>query len=134
MVVHKILIDVSQKMRQFGRIHASDRHRVAMTPTEMLKLFDGMAESMSIVQEFAQSRLLKIGGHMVGLHAHGMFDQLCDHILQIGIQERRPVEGTQFIGIILKNLQNFRIHDETGLDDLTQALDENVVRQRCERL
>ena len=57
MVVHKILIDVSQKMRQFGRIHAADRNRVAMTPTEMLKLFDGMAERMPIVQEFSQSRL-----------------------------------------------------------------------------
>ena len=104
MVVHKILIDVSQKMRQFGRIHAADRHRVAMTPTEVLKLFDGMAERMPIVQEFSQSRLLEIGGHMVGLHAHGMFDQLRDHILQIGIQKRRPVKGTQFIGMILEDL------------------------------
>ena len=132
MVVHKILIDVSQKMRQFGRIHAADRNRVAMTPTEMLKLFDGMTERMPIVQEFSQSRLLEVGRHMVGLHAHGMFDQLRDHILQIGIQKRRPVEGTQFISMILEDLQDLRIHDETGLGNLAQTLDENVVRQRCE--
>ena len=44
------------------------------------------------------------------------------------------VEMTQFIGMILKNLQDLRIHDETGLGNLAQTLDENVVRQRCERL
>ena len=129
MIVHEILIDVPQKMRQFGRIHATDRHRITMTPAEMLKLLDGMTERMPIVEEFAQSRLFKVGGHMVGLHAHGMFDQLRDHILQAGIQERRPVEGTQFTGMVLEDLQNLRVHDETGLGDLAQSFDEDVVRQ-----
>ena len=36
----------TQKMRQFGRIHATDRHRITMTPAEMLKLLDGMTERM----------------------------------------------------------------------------------------
>ena len=114
MVVDQILVDVAEQMGQFGRIDATDRNGVAVPPAEVFEFFDGMAKRMSVVEEFTQSGFFEVGGHMVRLHRHGTFDEFGDHILQIGVKERRTVERAQLVGMVFKHAQNLRIHDETG--------------------
>ena len=105
MVVDQILVDVAEQMGQFGRIDATDRNGVAVPPAEVFEFFDGMAKRMSVVEEFTQSGFFEVGGHMVRLHRHGTFDEFGDHILQIGVKERRTVERAQLVGMVFKHAQ-----------------------------
>ena len=109
MVVDQILVDVAEQMGQFGRIDATDRNGVAVPPAEVFEFFDGMAKRMSVVEEFTQSGFFEVGGHMVRLHRHGTFDEFGDHILQIGVKERRTVERAQLVGMVFKHAQNLRM-------------------------
>ena len=58
--VHQILVDVAQQMRQFGRIHATDRHRVAVPPAEVFELSMAWPSDVG-VEVFTQSGFFEVG-------------------------------------------------------------------------
>lgn len=48
--INILLIEIAENMREFGGVNTTDRYRIPMTPSEMFKLFNGMSESVTIVQ------------------------------------------------------------------------------------
>ena len=97
MVINQILIDVTGQMRQFSGIHHADCHSIAVPPAEVLQLFNGMGQCVTVVEELTQTFLLEIGGNVIGLDRYRAFDKFGDHILQRRTEERGTVESTKFI-------------------------------------
>ena len=121
-VVHRVTVKVPGQARQLGGIDHANGHGVAVTPAEMLELFDCMTEGVAVVEEFTQSGLPEICAHMMGLHTDGALDELTDHILQRRAQECLATERAQFGGMVLEDAQDLRIHDEPGFRHLAQPL------------
>ena len=85
MILDQILVDIPENMGQFSRENTADSHGIAVTPLEMLDLFNGMTKRVTVVEELAQPRFTQIVGNMVCLDSNRTLNQFGDHALQ-----RRP--------------------------------------------
>ena len=95
-----------------------------MAPLVALTTFDRVAEGVAVVEDFAQIRLAQIRGHDLGLDLYGAPNQL-------GQNSSRRIESC--LGIGFDEIQDHRVGDESGLDDLGHACNDLVVRHSLER-
>lgn len=106
---------------QLGGEDQAHRHCRAVPPPVALAALDRMPQRVPVVEDFAQLRLLLVGGDDVGLDRDGALDQLGQHLA--GRVHRGPRIG-------LDEVEDRRIGDEAGLDDFGHAGHQLVGRQR----
>ncbi|EKX63206.1 hypothetical protein STRIP9103_01490, partial [Streptomyces ipomoeae 91-03] len=99
-------------------------HRRAVPPLVALVLLDGMGEGVPVVEDLAAAGLLEVAGDDLGLDPDGPLDQLG------GV---RSGGGAGGLRVGLDEVEDHRVGDEAGLDDLGEPGHVVVDRQRLQR-
>ena len=79
MAVRGPIVESSGQPAQLGGEHQSHRHGGAVTPLIPLAALDRVRQSVAVVEDFAQLRLLLVGGDHLGLDHDGAAYQLGQH-------------------------------------------------------
>ena len=67
-------------MGKIGRKYAADGDRFTVAELEVLKLFDGMGQSMAIIKKLARATLVQIHTHYTSFDRNRTFDEFSDHL------------------------------------------------------
>ncbi len=124
MPVGGLVVETPGQPAQFGGEHQAHRHRGAVPPLVALPPLDRVGEGVAVVEDLAQLRFLLVGGDDLGLDRDRAPDQLRQH-------RARRVERGLRVG--LDQVEDHRVGDEPGLDDLGHARHDLVARQRFQR-
>ena len=118
------LVQPAGQPGQLGDVHHADGHRVAVPEPVPLHPLDGVTEGMPVVEDLPQARLVQVLGYHLGLDRDGAFDQLA---------RVRAVRDHRALRIRPDQVEDDRVGDEPGLDDLGQPADIVLARQRLQR-
>ena len=95
---------------QARREAAADGHRIAVPPGVVVRTLDGVRERVSVVEDFAQAAFSEVGRHDAGLDGDRAGGDL---------RELRAVRSQKLARFrLLDDAQDFRVRDETALNDL----------------
>ena len=113
MARHEFRVDQASGVAEVGDEHHAHRHRVAVPPGELLIEFDRVPEGVPIVEDFPQPGFFQVLPHHGCFHRHRPTDEF-RQVATIG----NPQAGGR-VGFVA--LQDHRVGDEPGLDDLRGA-------------
>lgn len=118
------VVEASGELAELGGEDHADRYGRPVAPLVALVLLDGVGQGVAVVEDLPQAGLLEVAGDDLGLDPHRAFDQL---------RGVRPRGRAGALGVGLDEVEDDRVGDEAGLDDLGHAGDVVVDRQRVQR-
>ena len=118
------VVQAARETAQFGGEDHADGDGGAVPPVVALVLLDGVREGVPVVEDLAQAGFLEVAGDDLGLDPDGALDQLG------GVRTAGDAAPGR---VLLDQLQDGRVGDESGLDDLGETADVVVDRQRVQR-
>ncbi|MNW52603.1 hypothetical protein D3C74_301280 [compost metagenome] len=132
MTVHGRVVEASREARELGGKDHADRHGRAVAPRVAFGELDRVAQGVAVVEDLAQAGLLEVLPHDARLDRDRAFDELDDD----GPRRRGhrgPAPALELVDVLLDELEDPRVGDEAGLDDLGEPGDEVELGQRLER-